>query len=49
MKKDTMLSNAFDVFKKNFKENYDRHKITTEEKIECQRKMKNSIEKFKNS
>lgn len=49
MKNNTILGDAFNTFKKSFKENYDKHKITTEEKIECQRKMKNSIEKFKNS
>ena len=47
--KDSILGNAVNTFMKNFKENYDKNKISNKDKIECKKTIRASINKFNNS
>lgn len=47
--KDSILGNAISAFMKNFKENYDKNKISDKDKIECKKTIRESINKFNNS
>lgn len=47
--KDSILGNAVSAFMKNFKENYNKNKISDKDKIECKKTIRESINKFNNS
>jgi hypothetical protein len=47
--KDSILGNAVNAFIKNFKENYNKNKISNKDKIECKKTIRESINKFNNS
>lgn len=47
--KESILGNAINAFMKNFKENYDKNKISDKDKIECKKIIRESINKFNNS
>ena len=44
--KNSIASNAWNIFKQNFKENYDKNKISDKDKAECKKIIRNSVKKF---